>query len=98
VLTFSVKNYKCTISFLKGGPQDNLNALQRAIDSMEEKGLQEDPRYSQLLALRARQGSMEPPRTVQIRRLATDQKSAWPDHSHEVAVFIDVSYDLASFQ
>lgn len=30
-----------------GGPppgQENLNALQRAIDSMEEKGLQEDPR------------------------------------------------------
>jgi hypothetical protein len=54
------------ISFLKGGPQDNLNALQRAIDSMEEKGLQEDPRYSQLLALRARQGSMEPPRSVQV--------------------------------
>lgn len=24
--------------------QENLNALQRAIDSMEEKGLQEDPR------------------------------------------------------
>lgn len=37
--------------------QENLNALQKAIDSMEEKGLQEDPRYSQLLALRARQGS-----------------------------------------
>ncbi|KAL3278288.1 hypothetical protein HHI36_013622 [Cryptolaemus montrouzieri] len=39
-----------------GGPQgqENLNALQRAIDSMEEKGMQEDPRYSQLLALRAR--------------------------------------------
>lgn len=35
------------------GP-DNIIALQRAIDSMEEKGLQEDPRYSQLLALRAR--------------------------------------------
>ncbi|CAG4925885.1 unnamed protein product [Colias eurytheme] len=35
------------------GP-DNLNALQRAIDSMEEKGMQEDPRYSQLLAIRAR--------------------------------------------
>ncbi|KAJ8969543.1 hypothetical protein NQ314_001695 [Rhamnusium bicolor] len=34
--------------------QENLNALQRAIDSMEEKGMQEDPRYSQLLALRAR--------------------------------------------
>uniref|UniRef100_A0A6B2EAH9 Putative chromodomain-helicase dna-binding protein n=1 Tax=Phlebotomus kandelakii TaxID=1109342 RepID=A0A6B2EAH9_9DIPT len=33
--------------------QENLNALQRAIDSMEEKGLQEDPRYSQLLALKA---------------------------------------------
>lgn len=24
--------------------QENLNALQRAIDSMEEKGMQEDPR------------------------------------------------------
>ncbi|XP_076676450.1 ATP-dependent helicase brm isoform X3 [Andrena cerasifolii] len=45
-----------------GGPpgagQENLNALQKAIDSMEEKGLQEDPRYSQLLALRARQGTI----------------------------------------
>lgn len=45
-----------------GGPpgpgQENLNALQKAIDSMEERGLQEDPRYSQLLALKARQGSM----------------------------------------
>ncbi|XP_048506036.1 ATP-dependent helicase brm isoform X2 [Athalia rosae] len=40
-----------------GPGQENLNALQRAIDSMEEKGLQEDPRYSQLLALRARQGN-----------------------------------------
>ncbi|KAG7198890.1 hypothetical protein KM043_015713 [Ampulex compressa] len=40
-----------------GSGQENLNALQKAIDSMEEKGLQEDPRYSQLLALRARQGS-----------------------------------------
>lgn len=40
----------------QGGPQgqENLHALQRAIDSMEEKGLQEDPRYSQLLAIRAR--------------------------------------------
>lgn len=27
---------------------------------MEEKGLQEDPRYSQLLALRARQSNMDP--------------------------------------
>lgn len=25
--------------------QENLHALQRAIDSMEEKGMQEDPRY-----------------------------------------------------
>ncbi|XP_049887633.1 ATP-dependent helicase brm isoform X2 [Pectinophora gossypiella] len=41
------------------GP-DNLNALQRAIDSMEEKGLQEDPRYSQLLALKARSNSQDP--------------------------------------
>lgn len=44
--------------------QENLNALQRAIDSMEEKGLQEDPRYSQLLALRARQNNMDGPRPV----------------------------------
>ncbi|XP_061715544.1 ATP-dependent helicase brm [Cydia pomonella] len=41
------------------GP-DNLHALQRAIDSMEEKGLQEDPRYSQLLALRARSNAQDP--------------------------------------
>lgn len=40
-----------------GSGQENLNALQKAIDSMEEKGLQEDPRYSQLIALRARQGN-----------------------------------------
>ncbi|XP_076275464.1 ATP-dependent helicase brm-like isoform X1 [Rhynchophorus ferrugineus] len=38
-----------------GGPtSENLHALQKAIDSMEEKGLQDDQRYSQLLALRAR--------------------------------------------
>lgn len=41
--------------------QENLNALQRAIDSMEEKGLQEDPRYSQLIALRARSNGNGPP-------------------------------------
>lgn len=54
-----------------GAPQENLNALQRAIDSMEEKGLQEDPRYSQLLALRARQGTMEPTpnRGVQVHSI-----------------------------
>ncbi|CAH1176276.1 unnamed protein product [Phaedon cochleariae] len=33
---------------------ENLHALQKAIDTMEEKGLQDDQRYSQLLALRAR--------------------------------------------
>ncbi|CAH0722343.1 unnamed protein product, partial [Brenthis ino] len=41
------------------GP-DNLNALQRAIDSMEEKGLQDDPRYSQLVAIRARTNPQDP--------------------------------------
>ncbi|XP_050353903.1 ATP-dependent helicase brm isoform X2 [Nymphalis io] len=46
-------------SLAASGP-DNLNALQRAIDSMEEKGLQEDPRYSQLLAIRARTNSQDP--------------------------------------
>lgn len=44
--------------------QENLNALQRTIDLMEEKGLQEDPRYSQLLVLRAKQGSMDSSRMV----------------------------------
>lgn len=35
---------------------------------MEEKGLQEDPRYSQLLALRARQGGNmdQSPRSMQV--------------------------------
>ncbi|XP_050309192.1 ATP-dependent helicase brm-like [Anthonomus grandis grandis] len=37
-----------------GPTADNLNALQKAIDTMEEKGMQDDQRYSQLLALRAR--------------------------------------------
>lgn len=37
------------MDFMLQGPpgapgQENLNALQRAIDSMEEKGMQEDPR------------------------------------------------------
>uniref|UniRef100_A0A182NDH2 ATP-dependent helicase brm n=1 Tax=Anopheles dirus TaxID=7168 RepID=A0A182NDH2_9DIPT len=49
--------------------QENLNALQRAIDSMEEKGLQEDPRYSQLLALRAnsKQQNLNAPQLHQLR-------------------------------
>ena len=42
-----------------GQGQENLNALQKVINTMEKKGLQEDPRYLQLLALRARQGSNE---------------------------------------
>ncbi|XP_066257034.1 ATP-dependent helicase brm-like [Euwallacea similis] len=37
-----------------GPSSENLNALQKAIDTMEEKGMQDDQRYSQLLALRAR--------------------------------------------
>ncbi|CAB3255466.1 unnamed protein product [Arctia plantaginis] len=41
------------------GP-DNLHAIQRTIDSMEEKGLQEDPRFSQLLAIRARTNPQDP--------------------------------------
>ncbi|KAL1500937.1 hypothetical protein ABEB36_006353 [Hypothenemus hampei] len=39
---------------------DNINALQKAIDTMEEKGMQEDQRYSQLLALRARTAQAAP--------------------------------------
>jgi hypothetical protein len=34
--------------------QESANSLQKAIASMEEKGLQDDPRYAQLLALRNR--------------------------------------------
>lgn len=49
-------------------PQENLNALQKAIDAMEEKGAQEDPRYSQLLAMRARQSNQEISRpTMQVK-------------------------------
>lgn len=49
--------------------QENLNALQKAIDSMEEKGLQEDPRYSQLLAIRAnsKHSSLSTPQLDQLR-------------------------------
>ncbi|GIY43299.1 hypothetical protein CDAR_27011 [Caerostris darwini] len=32
-------------------PQDNLHMLQKAINTMEEKGMQEDPRYAQLMAM-----------------------------------------------
>lgn len=41
-------------------PPDNINALQRAISTMEDRGLQDDPRYSALLAMRAKQGGMAP--------------------------------------
>ncbi|XP_077299537.1 ATP-dependent helicase brm isoform X2 [Arctopsyche grandis] len=44
----------------QGPGQDNLNALQRTIDTMEERGLQEDPRYAQLMAIRARCNSQDP--------------------------------------
>jgi hypothetical protein len=52
--------------------QDTYQALQRAIGAMEEKGMQSDPRYSQLLALRARQvsygtsGQADPSRVMQV--------------------------------
>lgn len=54
--------------------QDTYQALQRAIGAMEEKGMQNDPRYSQLLALRARQvsyvssGQADPSRVMQVYR------------------------------
>ncbi|CAG0885583.1 unnamed protein product [Darwinula stevensoni] len=43
--------------------QENLNALQRAISSMEQRGMQEDPRYSQLMAManRAKQATTASP-------------------------------------
>ncbi|XP_060082596.1 probable global transcription activator SNF2L2 isoform X1 [Ylistrum balloti] len=42
--------------------QDNMQMIQKAMNQMEEKGLQEDPRYAQLMAMadRARSG-MHPP-------------------------------------
>lgn len=45
----------------QSSPHDTYQALQRAIGAMEEKGMQSDPRYSQLLALRARQVSYGTP-------------------------------------
>lgn len=56
----------------QSSPQDTYQALQRAIGAMEEKGMQGDPRYSQLLALRARQvsygapGQTDPSRAMQV--------------------------------
>ncbi|CAG0919105.1 unnamed protein product [Notodromas monacha] len=41
--------------------QENLNALQKAITSMEEKGMQEDPRYSQLVAIAQTTNPYGPP-------------------------------------
>ncbi|KAM7249224.1 hypothetical protein ACFE04_019451 [Oxalis oulophora] len=43
-------------------PQENLNKLHDAIDYLEKQGMQEDPRYSHLISLRARQGNAEHPR------------------------------------
>lgn len=71
--------------------QDNLNALQHAIDSMEEKGMQEDPRYSQLLAIRARQNNMEPPRlpgsvSCQSRKMLSDQVLFFRENQPAVSI------------
>ena len=41
-------------------PTDSINALQKAISSMEDRGLQDDPRYSTLLAVRAKHDVMTP--------------------------------------
>ncbi|XP_043518267.1 ATP-dependent helicase brm-like isoform X2 [Frieseomelitta varia] len=47
-----------------------MSSLQRVIETMEEKGLQEDPRYFQLLALRARQrNNMEEKQAFTIQQL-----------------------------
>lgn len=37
--------------------QENLNALQRAIDSMEEKGMQEDPRWVVVYSFRTQKST-----------------------------------------
>lgn len=39
-----------------------MNKLHDAIDYLEKQGMQEDPRYSHLISLRARQGNAEHPR------------------------------------
>ncbi|KAG0721839.1 ATP-dependent helicase brm [Chionoecetes opilio] len=43
--------------------QENLHALQKAINTMEDKGMQNDPRYTDLVNMRAKYGtiSMGPP-------------------------------------
>ena len=40
-------------------PQDNMERLQKAISSMEERGMQQDPRYNHLISManRAKMGS-----------------------------------------
>lgn len=42
-------------------PQDNLHMLQKAIITMEEKGMQEDPRYAQLMAIANRSKAVPSP-------------------------------------
>lgn len=37
-------------------PQESLNALQKAINTMEDKGMQGDPRYNDLVSMRAKYG------------------------------------------
>lgn len=43
-------------------PQDNVQMIQKAMSQMEDKGMQSDPRYAQLMAMaeRARSGGMHP--------------------------------------
>lgn len=48
------RNFEFVIDFKLKAVQETANALHRAISQMEEKGLQDDPRYAQLLAMRAR--------------------------------------------
>ena len=39
---------------------ENMSGLQRAIESMQERGMENDPRYSQLLAIARMQGMQQP--------------------------------------
>lgn len=57
----------------QGCGQENLTALQRSVDSMEDKGMAEDPRYSQMM-MRGR-----PPMQVRIfqGRCGSDMCQLW---------------------
>lgn len=53
-----------------GPPEYGLNALQAAITSMEEKGLQDDARYSQLIAIRAKHSQAQVSRASAVQRVS----------------------------